>query len=227
MSEVDQLCVELELTPKVKMMEFIALPQVCAMGVVERLHAMGLSEQVGIGWPADLVARRAQYSAGAVDDEAAVKPREAMSADTSTFDFDLFMGKVLVHAHASENGPAASVALSVDLPVLEGAARRAAVTLPERDELRADLARAIAEKVAAWEHLLATRPAPGPMAPVLSDYFDLVPLLGHQAAALSPNGLPVAMGVFSGLDIWGRACITAADGSERELPSEAVIIRAV
>ena len=137
------------------------------------------------------------------------------------------MGKVLVHAHASEYGPAASVTLSVDLPVLEGAARRAAVTLPERDELRADLARAIAEKVAAWEHLLATRPAPGPMAPVLSDYFDLVPLLGHQAAALSPNGLPVAMGVFSGLDIWGRACITAADGSEQELPSEAVIIRAV
>lgn len=222
MSEVDQLCVELELAPKVKMMEFIALPQVCAMGVVERLHAMGLSEQVGIGWPADLVARRAQ-----APEPGGEKPREAMSADTSTFDFDLFMGKVLVHAHASENGPAASVTLSVDLPVLEGAARRAAVTLPEHDELRADLARAIAEKVAAWEHLLATRPAPGPMAPVLSDYFDLVPLLGHQAAALSPNGLPVAMGVFSGLDIWGRACITAADGSEQELPSEAVIVRAI
>lgn len=222
MSEVDQLCVELELAPKVKMMEFIALPQVCAMGVVERLHAMGLSEQVGIGWPADLVARRAQ-----APEPGGEKPREAMSADTSTFDFDLFMGKVLVHAHASENGPAASVTLSVDLPVLEGAARRAAVTLPEHDELRADLARAIAEKVAAWEHLLATRPAPGPMAPVLSDYFDLVPLLGHQAAALSPNGLPVAMGVFSGLDIWGRACITSADGSEQELPSEAVIIRAI
>lgn len=227
MSEVDQLCVELELAPKVKMMEFIALPQVCAMGVVERLHAMGLSEQVGIGWPADLVARRAQLPVGAAGDEAAAKPREAMSADTSAFDFDLFMGKVGVHAHASENGPAASVTLSVDLPVLEGAARRAAVTLPEHDELRADLARAIAEKVAAWEHLLATRPAPGPMAPVLSDYFDLVPLLGHQAAALSPNGLPVAMGVFSGLDIWGRACITAADGSEQELPSEAVIVRAI
>ena len=41
MAEVDQLCVELELTPKVKMMEFIALPQVCAMGVVEYLHGLG------------------------------------------------------------------------------------------------------------------------------------------------------------------------------------------
>ena len=222
MSEVDQLCVELELAPKVKMMEFIALPQVCAMGVVERLHAMGLSEQVGIGWPADLVARRAQ-----APEPGGEKPREAMSADTASFDFDLFMGKVLVHAHASENGPAASVTLSVDLPVLEGAARRAAVTLPERDELRVQLTAAIEHKVAAWEQLLATRPSPGPRAPVLSDYFDLVPLLGHKAAALSPNGLPVAVGTFTGRDIWGRACITAADGFELELPSEAVIVRAI
>lgn len=58
MAEVDQLCCELELTPKVKMMEFIALPQVCAMGVIECLRQLGLGEQVGIGWPADLVARR-------------------------------------------------------------------------------------------------------------------------------------------------------------------------
>lgn len=222
MAEVDQLCVELELTPKVKMMEFIALPQVCAMGVVEYLHGLGMGKQVGIGWPADLVARRAQ-----APEPGGEKPREAMSADTASFDFDLFMGKVGVHAHAGEAGPAASVTLSVDMPVLAGAAERSGVELPVRDELRVQLAAAIEHKVAAWEQLLATRPSPGPMAPVLSDYFDLVPLLGHKAAALSPNGLPVAVGTFTGLDIWGRACITAADGSEQELPSEAVIVRAI
>lgn len=222
MAEVDQLCVELELTPKVKMMEFIALPQVCAMGVIECLRELGLGEQVGIGWPADLVARREHPAV-----PGGAKPRCAMSADSSSFDFDLFMGKVVVHAHAGESGPAASVTLSVDMCVLAGAALRAGASLPEREELRAQLADAMEAKVASWAQMLATRPSPGPMAPVLSDYFDMVPLLGHQVAALSPNGLPMAMGAFSGLDIWGRACVTAADGSEQELPCEAVIIRAV
>lgn len=222
MAEVDQLCCELELTPKVKMMEFIALPQVCAMGVMDCLYGLGLEGQVGIGWPADLVARREHPAV-----PGGAKPREAMSADTSSFDFDLFMGKVGVHAHAGENGPAASVTVTVDMPVLEGAAQRSGAVLPPREELRSQLAHAVGAKVDAWAHMLATRPSPGPMAPVLSDYFDMVPLLGHQVAALSPNGLPMAMGAFSGLDIWGRACVTAADGSEQELPSEAVIIRAV
>lgn len=222
MAEIDQLCCELELTPKVKMMEFIALPQVCAMGVIECLRQLGLGEQVGIGWPADLVARREHPAV-----PGGAKPREAMSADTSSFDFDLFMGKVGVHAHAGENGPAASVTVTVDMPVLAGAAARCGVALPAREELRRALATAVEAKVGQWAQMLATRPSPGPMAPVLSDYFDMVPLLGHQVAALSPNGLPMAIGAFSGLDIWGRACVTAADGSEKELPCEAVIIRAV
>ena len=119
MAEVDQLCCELELTPKVKMMEFIALPQVCAMGVVECLRQLGLGERVGIGWPADLVARREHPAV-----PGGAKPREAMRAGTSSFDFDLFMGKVGVHAHAGENGPAASVTVTVDMLVLEGAAAR-------------------------------------------------------------------------------------------------------
>ena len=93
--------------------------------------------------------------------------------------------------------------------------------------MRRPFAAAVEAKVDRWAQMLATRPSPGPMAPVLSDYFDMVPLLGHQVAALSPNGLPMAIGAFSGLDIWGRACVTAADGSEKELPCEAVIIRAV
>ena len=137
MAEVDQLCCELELTPKVKMMEFIALPQVCAMGVIECLRQLGLGEQVGIGWPADLVARREHPAV-----PGGAKPREAMSADTSSFDFDLFMGKVGVHAHAGENGPAASVTVTVDMPVLEGAAARCGAALPAREELRRALAAA-------------------------------------------------------------------------------------
>ncbi|WP_347494068.1 hypothetical protein [Collinsella aerofaciens] len=52
----------------------------------------------------------------------------------------------------------------------------------------------------------------------------MVPLLGRQVAAVSPNGLPLAVGVFAGLDIWGRATIKT-DAGEQEFPPEAVRIR--
>ena len=52
----------------------------------------------------------------------------------------------------------------------------------------------------------------------------MVPLLGRQVAAVSPNGLPLAVGVFAGLDIWGRATIKT-DAGEQEFPPEAVWIR--
>ena len=40
---------------------------------------------------------------------------------------------------------------------------------------------------------------------------------------MSPNGLPLAVGVFAGLDIWGRATIKT-DAGEQEFPPEAVRI---
>ena len=40
----------------------------------------------------------------------------------------------------------------------------------------------------------------------------------------SPSGLPLAVGVFAGLDIWGRATIKT-DAGEQEFPPEAVRIR--
>ena len=72
--------------------------------------------------------------------------------------------------------------------------------------------------------VLARVDAAGPLAPVLGEYFDMVPLLGRQVAAVSPNGLPLAVGVFAGLDIWGRATIKT-DAGEQEFPPEAVRIR--
>ena len=80
-------------------------------------------------------------------------------------------------------------------------------------------------RVDAWA-VVANTPqgAAGPLAPVLGEYFDMVPLLGRQVAAVSPNGLPLAVGVFAGLDIWGRATIKT-DAGEQEFPPEAVRIR--
>lgn len=87
------------------------------------------------------------------------------------------------------------------------------------------LAAAVLARVDAWA-VVANTPqgAAGPLAPVLGEYFDMVPLLGRQVAAVSPNGLPLAVGVFAGLDIWGRATIKT-DAGEQEFPPEAVRIR--
>ena len=87
------------------------------------------------------------------------------------------------------------------------------------------LAAALLVRVDTWA-VAANTPqgAAGPLAPVLGEYFDMVPLLGRQVAAVSPNGLPLAVGVFAGLDIWGRATIKA-DAGEQEFPPEAVRIR--
>ena len=86
------------------------------------------------------------------------------------------------------------------------------------------LAAALLTRVDAWA-VVANTPqgAAGPLAPVLGEYFDMVPLLGRQVAA-APNGLPLAVGVFAGLDIWGRATIKT-DAGEQEFPPEAVRIR--
>ena len=77
------------------------------------------------------------------------------------------------------------------------------------------LAAAVLTRVDAWA-VVANTPqgAAGPLAPVLGEYFDMVPLLGRQ----------VAVGVFAGLDIWGRATIKT-DAGEQEFPPEAVRIR--
>ena len=66
----------------------------------------------------------------------------------------------------------------------------------------------------------------GPLAPILSEYFDMVPMLGHQVAVLSPTGHLMDTGVFAGLDVWGRACVMTPSG-EKALPAEAVSLRAL
>ena len=88
------------------------------------------------------------------------------------------------------------------------------------------LAVAVLTRVDTWEVVANTpqrrRRAAG--SPCWASISTWVPLLGRQVAAVSPNGLPLAVGVFAGLDIWGRATIKT-DAGEQEFPPEAVRIR--
>ena len=89
------------------------------------------------------------------------------------------------------------------------------------DELAKAVEQGVAARVASWEEqVVAGAAAVGPLAPVLSEYFDLVPLLGHAARAVYPNGNEMARGTFAGVDIWGRATLVAEDGRELEFSPE-------
>lgn len=94
------------------------------------------------------------------------------------------------------------------------------------DELAGALERGIASRVAAWKGQVVSGGAQaGPLAPVLSDYFDLVALLGRPVVAVYPNGNVMARGTFAGVDVWGRATLVTGDGRELGLAPEQVSIR--
>ncbi|MBR3235712.1 MAG: hypothetical protein IKG11_08865 [Atopobiaceae bacterium] len=89
------------------------------------------------------------------------------------------------------------------------------------EQLSQALTAGITGRVALWEEqIVAGAGVAGPLAPVLSEYFDLVALLGHPAVAVYPNGNEIARGTFAGVDIWGRATLLTEDGRELELSPE-------
>lgn len=215
------------LRPQVRMQEFTALPAVCAMGVMDALHELGLEGRVGIKWPNDIVARAVG------EDEGADAP------------FDCKLAGILVEAKASSEGPFAVVGLGVNMRALEieaadaGAAASplalAPISLeelmgdgaPEMRALAVALRDAMVARVDAWAARMASMPVGmGPMAPVLNEYFDMVPMLGHQVAVLGPNGRAIDTGTFGGLDIWGRAVVVTPTG-EQTFPAEAVSLRQI
>ena len=94
------------------------------------------------------------------------------------------------------------------------------------DELTAAIEVGVQTRVASWEQAIAAGGGvAGPLAPVLSEYFELVPLLGHPAQAVYPNGNVMAEGTFAGVDIWGRATIVTAGGQEVEFSPEQAGVR--
>ena len=211
------------LRPGVRMQEFTALPAVCAMGVIDVLREIGLAERVGIKWPNDIVARTA-----AGEDEP----------------FDRKLAGILVEAKASADGPFAVVGLGVNLHPLtvEGEGSQVSplalepISLdelmeedncPDMQELAGMLRDTMVTRVDAWAAKMATMQAGmGPMAPILSEYFDMVPMLGKQVAVIAPTGHVMDTGTFSGLDIWGRAVVITPAG-EQNYPSEAVSLRQI
>ena len=60
---------------------------------------------------------------------------------------------------------------------------------------------------------------------MLSDYFDALALMGHEADVVYPNGRVAARGTLTAVDVWGRATVRLADGRELVISPEQASLR--
>ena len=73
----------------------------------------------------------------------------------------------------------------------------------------------VVQSVSAWEQQVkCARSFAGPIALILSDYFDMVPLLGQQVNKVYPNGTVALTARFGGIDVWGHAILVDKNGKE-------------
>ena len=73
----------------------------------------------------------------------------------------------------------------------------------------------VVQSVSAWEQQVKrARSFAGPIALILSDYFDMVPLLGQQVNKVYPSGSVALTARFGGIDVWGHAILVDKDGKE-------------
>ena len=98
--------------------------------------------------------------------------------------------------------------------------------LPSFEKLAELVRDRVVEACDAWAaDVRAGRAKAGPLAPILSEYFDCVPMLGHQAMALSPEGAEICRGAFVAVDVWGRVTIHTATGHDVVLAAEQASLR--
>lgn len=108
---------------------------------------------------------------------------------------------------------------------VEGGAHAGA--LPDDEKVADAVCGAILDRVDAWAAAVgAGRAVAGPLAPVLSDYFDRVALMGKPVELAYPNGRVAMRGTLAGVDVWGRATVRNELGGEVEASPEQASIRA-
>ena len=99
--------------------------------------------------------------------------------------------------------------------------------LPADEQVAGAVCSAILARVDAWAAAVgAGRAVAGPLAPVLSDYFDRVTLMGKPVELVYPNGRVAMRGTLAGVDVWGRATVRNELGGEVEVSPEQASIRA-
>ena len=110
-----------------------------------------------------------------------------------------------------QEGMFAVVSIAADVKTLSSAFGVAGNT-----ELLANkVSELVVKSVSMWEQQVKrARSFAGPIALILSDYFDMVPLLGQQVNKVYPSGNVALTARFGGIDVWGHAILVDQDGKE-------------
>ena len=110
-----------------------------------------------------------------------------------------------------QEGMFAVVSIAADSGVLSSAFGVAGNT----ELLAKKVSELVVQSASVWEQQVKrARSFAGPIALILSDYFDLVPLLGQQVNKVYPSGNVALTARFGGIDVWGHAILVDQDGKE-------------
>ena len=222
-SPAGSLYLSVVLRPRVGMHLFCGLPAVCALGALDALRDDLNVPGVALKWPNDVLLGPGKLAGILV---------EAGHSPQGTF---AVCGIGVNVAHPDADVPATGSAAaepSFDSPLALPRACLAEALPPEAlpafDGLARMLRDRICARVDAWEaDVAAGRAQAGPLAPVLNEYFDSVPLLGHRVDVCRPDGSSLGSGLFAGVDCWGRATVRMdASGQVVEYAAEQVSLRA-
>lgn len=204
------------LRPDVPMSHMMGLSAVCGLGILEALREAGATA-TQLKWPNDVVVVRNSSSAKLCGllMEAGTSP-EGMFAVAGV---GINLQQVQLKDEMGSINPLPAISLIEAL----GAEK----PLPSFENLAASVRSHVVERTHGWQSAIANgHGVAGPLAPVLSDYFDALYLVGEPVDVIYPNGNLMSHGTFAGVDVWGRATIRKNDGSEIAISSEQASLRA-
>lgn len=193
-STAGNLLLSIVLRPCVDPAKYSGLAAVSGLAVLEALKRRGLTTEIGLKWPNDLVARGRKL--GGILVEAA--------RDNEGKPFAVCGIGVNVNYTPQEvpDGGLAAIGLS-DLNE----------SVPSVDTLLDEVYHTVMDAVDAWaEQLNALAEDAGPLAPIHNDYIAHLNWIGEHVIARSPAGDELARGIFRTVDDCGRASIETESG---------------
>lgn len=200
------------LRPQAPMGLLTGLAPVCGYACVQALKAAGVPS--ALAWPNDILADNGA-KLGSVICEAGYGDGVFVAAAVLLNVADAPAS--LASCGSAEPRPATS--LDAYAPELAQDAEKSA-------HLGQDLCAAMAAECERWSAAIGQGAgSAGPLGPILSSWFDEMPLMGQPARALLPDGRVAARGLLAGIDGWGRITLIDEAGEGREFSFEQVSLR--
>lgn len=206
------------LRPQVPMSHFMGLSAVCALGILDALRGLG-AVRADLKWPNDVVVGNRKLAGILL---------EAGSSDEGMFavcGVGVNLAMPELEGDMGSVNPLAPACLA-DAMGVDGDGE--SLPVPGFDELAQALRDGIVARCDAWAtDVESGRAVAGPLAPILGEYFDSLPMLGSAVRVVRPDGVSMATGEFVAVDVWGRATVRRGDGKELVVASEQASLRPI